>query len=456
MSSQLVVSRLASRQASLMYASGAQVNLFENESHAILNPYNHDLKEMSKQGQTPTAFNQGIIRWEVPKFEDCFKTGFFELRTNAATQSAAGGAPLLSDEALVNHFGYVAFRRMYIQLTNNPYTAEFEIPYFMYDRHHNKYNARQFLDFIQPSMLSGAPAVVRQAALTRGHTALIPLEVGQAYEGFENMFWISPLAHNMMIYAQLANASDVIEAPTVGASTAIGNLNTIIADVKLFLSMNTVDDDARANAIAVYNSDDGLYNMVREPRLWQFDIPQAVTSGVVSLDMEETRAFSAFTIFYESNFNTVTAWRKSPFDIGGLSRPAGDGANTLIHFTDFELVSLGGETIIKKRNVLHHLEFEQRERFVDREANLGQVNVSLSVYDPLKDNTINGALDPNVYNKIRLNLYFGGWPISSRNAAALPANVSTTPAGAGARVTIMFHTHNFVHNSHADANKVIA
>lgn len=454
MSSQLVVSRLASRQASLMYASGRDVNLFENENHAILNPYNHDLKEMSKQGQTPTAFNQGIIRWEVPKFEDCFKTGFFELRTNAATQAA--GKPALSTEALVNHFGYVAFRRMYIQLTNNPYTAEFEVPYFMYDRHHLKYNSDKFMPYLATSMLSGVAAAVRQAALTRGHTALIPLEVGQAYEGFENMFWISPLAHNMMIYAQLANASDVIEDPTGTSGASIGNLNTIISDVKLFLSMNTVDDDARANAIAVYNSDDGLYNMVREPRLWQFDVPQAVTSGVVSLDMEETRAFSAFTIFYESNFNTTTAWRKAPFEIGGLSRPAGDGANTLIHFTDFELTSLGGETIIKKRNVLHHLEFEQRERFLDRDFTLGQINVSLSVYDPLKDNTINGALDPNVYNKIRLNLYFGGWPISSRNAAALPANVTTTPAGAGARVTIMFHTHNFVHNSHADANKVIA
>ncbi|HEY9817893.1 MAG TPA: hypothetical protein V6D20_19120, partial [Candidatus Obscuribacterales bacterium] len=297
MSSQLVVSRLASRQASLMYASGADVNLFENESHAVLNPYNHDLKEMSKQGQTPTSFNQGIIRWEVPKFEDCFKDGFFELTTAAATFNVAQ-----TIEAFVQNFGYVAFRRVYIQLTNNPYTAEFELPYFMFDRQRTKYNSRQYMDFIEPSMLSSASTVARQRALAAGHKALIPFDVGQPYEGFENMFWISPLAHNMMVYAQLANAGDVIYAPNgsgAGSSANITNLSSIITDVKLFFTMNTVDDDARANAIAVYNSDDGIYNMVLEPRMWQFNTASSVSGGVLSLDMEETRPFTMMTFFVE-------------------------------------------------------------------------------------------------------------------------------------------------------------
>lgn len=441
MSSQLVVSRLASRQASLMYASGAQVNLFENESHAVLNPYNHDIKELSIQGQTPTAFNQSIIRWEVPKFEDCWKQAFLSL-TTAALGAPAGG------DALVDHYGYVAFRRMYIQLTNNPYTAEFEVPYFMFDRHRLKYNSRQYLQYLNTGgYLIGTPLAARQAALQNGHTALIDLEVGQSYEGFENMFWISPLAHTLMIYAQLSNTTDIIDtngSAVPGTSdwiTAGNNFNTLITDVRLYASMITVDDDARASAMAIYNSDDGLYNFVREPRFWSFNLsPTAAVGGVVSLDMEETRPFTMMTIFYECEDKVTTSYRRVPFDIQGPTM-TDNALATVNWFNDFELVSLGGETIIKRRSVLHQRAMEHKWRFVDREANDWILNVPLSVYDPIKCNTINGALDPNVYNKIRLNLYYTG---------------AVATGGAGARVTVLFHAFNFIHNSHSDANKVIA
>lgn len=447
MSSQLVTSRLASRQASLMFASGANVNLFENEPHAVLNPYNNELKEMTKQGQDITAFNQGIIRWEVPKFEDCFKTGFLTLTTAAAT-----GATV---EAFCRGYGYHVFRRIYIQLTNNPYTAEFEVPYFMYDRHQNKYNSRQFMDFVEPSMLLSASLAARQQALARGHTAIVPLEVGQAYEGFENMFWISPLAHNLMIYAQLANASDVIYDPAASGAN-ITNLGTLITDTRLFLSTNTVDDDARAVAIATYNSDDGLYNFMREPRIYQFDLAQS-NNGVVTLTMNETRPFTMMTIFYEDAARVQTAWQKEYFQIAGPGQLSSDAVNTVVFPRYFELVGSGDETIIKKRDVMHQLEFEHREKFVDKEAGSWVLNVSPSVFDPLKDNTINGPIDPNVYSSIKLNLYFSGWVRDSKNpAAALPANVTSTPAGSGARVTVLFHTFNFVHNAKADANKTIA
>lgn len=438
MSSQLVVNRLASRQASLMYASGAQVNLFENESHAILNPYNHDIKEMSIQGQTPTAFNQSVIRWEVPKFEDCFKSGFISLTTNAV------GAP--GGDAFVDHYGYVAFRRMYIQLTNNPYTAEFEVPYFMFDRHRVKYNSRQYLQYLNTGgYLIGTPLAQRQAVYAAGHTALIDLEVGQAFEGFENMFWVSPLAHNLMIYAQLANIGDVLDTSGSAipgtADTAAGTLSTLISDCRLYLTMNTVDDDARANSIATYNSDDGIYNFVREPRIWSFNVAAgAATGGLVSLDMEETRPFTMMTIFYECEDKVTTAYRRVPFDIQGPTM-TDNAANTVNFFTDFELLSLGGETIVKKRSVAHQRAMEHKWRFADRESNDWIINCSLAAFDPLKCNTINGALDPNVYNKIRLNLYFTG---------------AVATGGSGARVTVLFHAFNFVHNSHADANKVIA
>lgn len=438
MSSQLVVNRLASRQAALMYASGAQVNLFENESHAILNPYNHDIKEMSLQGPLPRTFNETAVRWEVPKFEDCFKAGFISLTTAAVV--APGG------DAFVEHYGYVAFKRIYMQLTNNPYTAEFEVPYFMFDRHRVKYNSRQYLQYLNTGgYLIGTLLAQRQAAYAAGHTVLVDLEVGQAFEGFENMFWVSPLAHNLMIFAQLSGLGDVID--TAGSvapgtpDTAPGELSTLISDVRLYLTMNTVDDDARAGTIAVYNSDDGLYNFVREPRIWSFNVAwNAVTSGFVSLDMEETRPFTMMTIFYECEDKVTTPYRRVPFDIQGPTMT--DNAGFVVNFfTDFELLSLGGETIVKKRSVLHQRAMEHKWRFADREANDWIINCSFAAFDPLKCNTINGALDPNVYNKLRLNLYFGG---------------AVAPQGSrGARVTVLFHAFNFVHNSHADANKVI-
>lgn len=429
--SQLIAGRLADVQAVQNYASGAETNIFANEVHGIVNAHHHDHDSPIQLGQTPTAFNGRTVKFQLSKFTDCFKAGYFRLTT-----AAAAGA---TTEAFVNYYGYLAIPRCHIKITNSNYTPQNEVPYWRFDMDRLRYNSRQYMEYRSDSQLAGVPLARRQAALANGHTAIIDLETGQPRHGMENFFWLSALAHELNIVVDLAQASDVIYDPA-NSGTLITNKATLITGFDLVLSGVTVDEDARAATIAMHNSDDGLYNLLMQPLYWSWNVlPTGAVNGQVDLTFKESRPFTLMTLFIECEDKTQS-WQRDPFDIQYPTMT--DIAGNTVNFpTHFEVIAGNNNPVITKREITEHTLFEHSHRFVDREANDYIINASMSYFDPLKDNTINAPFAPGVYHQLTLRLYFSG---------------AVASAGSGMRVTMLLHGHNFVHNAHSDATSVIA
>lgn len=433
MSSNRVTERMTSRLASLNHAPGKDVNFLENQVHTVMNPYHQDYQLESRDSQLQTSMAGQTYEWTLAKFYDCCKSGFFKVVFNAIT-------PDLGTEAFINNAGYFIFQRMQIKLTNNDYTANFPLSYFFFDRQRLVYNSRQYLQFQETDMMIGRPLAYRQARLAAGHTFRIDVEVGQAIKGFENMFWLSPLSHNLQMTVQMASQpSDLVWTSTAGTASN-ADFSNWVNNIELYMDKFTVDDDARAGVIADYNTDDGLYNFVREPRMHYFSVAAAAaTAGSVELKFKETRPAHMITIFYECADKVNTAWAKSPFDIQGPTM-TDNGGNTVNFPTHFE-IKAGEEVIIRKREVGAHLNFDHRTKFVDREAGDWILNIPFTCTDPLKDNTLYGVYDPNVWVDISVVLYYSG---------------AVASGGTGARVAVMIYTNNFIHNSGGDANKVLS
>jgi hypothetical protein len=434
MSSSRVVEEMSSRLASLIFAPGAVTNFLENSPHSVLNPYYVDFYQQDLIGQSPTSFNQQVLKFEMQKYLDCFRTGYFKLITNAATFTVPQ-----TTEAFVNYTGFKLFPRIQIQLTNNDYTGNFVLPYFMYSRQNLIQFARQYLEHQEDTMMIGKSAAFRQAALASGWTFIVDLEVGQSLRGFENMFWISPLANQLTICATLANANEVIFAPG-GLNTNISNINTLINSVTFVAEGFTVDDDARANVIATYNTDDGVYNFLRESRTYtQTYAPTAASGGQITMQFNETRPVSMFSIYYECVDKVDTPWQMSPFDIQGptMTDTAGNTVNFPTHFQ----FNAGEEVIIKKRPIDVQRTWVHRKCWPDQEAGPWILHIPVGAWDPLKDNSITGAYDPNVWANMTLILFFSG---------------AVASGGSGAKVTMLTWVGQWVHTSHADGAKVLS
>lgn len=420
----IVAGKYASTTGPVNHATGAETNLFAHESHSIGNAYHFDHEDSSIQGQTPTSFSGRAVKFTIEKFNDCFKEGHFKIVTNAAAGATT--------EAFINYYGYFAIQKMGIKLTNNNYTPINEIAYWKFDCDRVRYNSRQWIGYKQENQLMGVPLAVRQAALANGHTVYIDLFTGNSKHGLENMFWISPLAHELTIEAVLGTSADVIYDPA-NQGVNITNKDSLIQSFDLILNPVTVDEDARAIAIAMHNSDEGLYNLIFQPLLWSFNIP-ATTNGLFEFPFRETRHFNMLTIFFECEDKTV-GWQREPFDIQGPTM-TDLGGNTVTFPTEFELIGGSSTHLIKRRTVAVHRIWEHAHRFVDREPNDWILNVPFAYIDPLKDNTIMNPIGPDVYNQLRLRLYW-------------PGAVAT--GGSGARVTLVLHTNNFINNANSDA-----
>ena len=427
MGAETVAAILAGSTANQTAVSGAQTNLVSNEEYSIANAYHHDHEEGSLTGQSPTSFNGQTLRFQLEKFSDCFKEAYFEIITNPV----AG----VTTEAFVNYYGYWVVPTMFMKLTNNNYTPNNEVAYYKFDVDRTRYNSRQYIGYKQEDHLAGVPLAVRQAALANGHTCYCDLQVGGAKHGLENFFWMSTLAHELTVHCKLAQASDVIYDPANNGGLITAGLANIIQAIRFKHVAVTVDEDARAVEVSKANSDAGIYNYIQQPIYWTFNIPSTHT-GIYEFQLREVRAFSMMTIFYECEDKTQ-AWQREPFDIQGPSMT--DLAGNTVNFpTYFYLKGGSGKTeIVRERSVDIHRRWEHAHRFVDREPNDWILNVSHALIDPLKDNTAQNSIHPDVYNHITLGFRWDGAPFVG--------------AGAGARVTVLLHCHNFINNANSDA-----
>lgn len=425
---EVVSANMAGTAAPTNFCPGTECNIFANEEYAVANAYHFDHESTSLLGQSPSAFNGREVKFTLEKFNDCFKEGYFKLVTNPVASATT--------EAFVNYYGYMAIPKMHIKLTNNNYTPNNEIPYWKFDEDRIRYNSRQYVQYKQAGGLMGVPLAVRQAALANGHTCYIDLCVGGATHSLENFFWISPLAHELTIVCQLAQASDVIYDPANSGSLISADLSTIINSLDLFHVAVVTDEDARAQAVANHNSDEGLYNYISQPLYWSFNIPSTVTNSF-EYTFKETRAFCMMTIFYECEDKTQ-GWQREPFDIQGPTM-TDLGGNTVNFPTTFKLTGGQSTEIVKERDVIMHRRWEHAHRFVDREAGDWILNVPFAIYDPKKDNTVQNSLHSDTWNQLKLRFTWAGG-----------ASV-TGGSGSGARVTILLHAHNFINNANSDA-----
>jgi len=427
MGAETVAAILAGSTANQTAVSGAQTNLVSNEEYSIANAYHHDHEEGSLSGQSPTSFNGQVLKFQLEKFTDCFKEGYFEITTNPV----AG----VTTEAFINYYGYWVIPTMFIKLTNNNYTPVNEVAYFKFDKDRTRYNSRQYIDYKTDNHFYGVPLAVRQAALANGHTVYCDLQVGQPNHGLENFFWMSTLAHELSVHCKLAQASDIIYDPANNGTLIAAGLANIIQSISFNHVAVTVDEDARAVEVSKANSDSGVYNYISQPIYWTFNIPSTHT-GEYKFPMREVRAFCMMTIFYECEDKTQ-AWQREPFDIQGPSMT--DLAGNTVNFPSSFFVRGGSSNndIVKERRVDIHRLWEHQNRFVDREHGDWILNVSHALLDPLKDNTAQNSIHPDVYNHITLGFKWTGAPFVG--------------AGAGARVTVLLHTHNFINNANSDA-----
>jgi hypothetical protein len=432
-SSDVVQQQMSSRLASLAYAPGSDINFLENQQHSVLNVYSNDIATVTPLGVTPTAFNGSQIKFNLYKYMDCFNRLFMKVVTNAAA-----GA---TNQAFVQNAGFVMFPRSKLVLTNNDYTANFPAPYMNFDRQRLVNCSRQWLQHQEETMMIGRPLAYRQAALAQGHTFIVDLELGHALKAFENAFWVSPLAHELIAELTLCNDSDIINAPA-GSSAGLTNLGTLINSMTMHVDNYAVDDDARANVIAMYNTDDGIYNFIRDCHVYtQTYLPTATgaSGGELTFNFNETRPVVMYTLFFECVDKVDVPWRKSPFDIQGPSM-IDNGLFTVNFPTHFELVS-GEQTLIKKRAIDVQRSLIHRTKFEDREAGDWIINIPCGTWDPLKDNSINGSYDPNVWPQLTFKFTMAA---------------ETATGGSGLKCTLLCHLYNFTHISHADAAKILS